>query len=388
MRKRLLLQRRPLTVVQVQSLETALAHCKLSSRDAAFTGFVLFMLHTRMRFSDAMSAMEEPRIVGTYVESATCEFKTANTTKRRRVPLPMAGCAQGLMGLGWSKLWLDLRAEEGLRVSSLCPLMPRPHSSRGWGSSRLSNSEANIWLKMVLRLACGDPGDLSDVGTHSCKAAALSWSAKAGLPVEDRLKLGSHVSKTSGSADMYARDALGAPLRTLLALYEKISSGEFNPDADRSGRWNVDPAKGPAEADVPESDSSDTDSDCSSGGEEVDAVSSALRKAQVLKGPGTAVPGVGRGNLADAETKSHCFHVKVHNSKTGQPVRMKCGRSSEFFTKVTEQVVILPKCANCFGLPKGTEPAIDSEPRGDKRLTPEGLGAVEDDGLLPKRIAR
>jgi len=304
-----------------------------------------------MRFSDALAASHEPTVIGSYIECSTSNFKTANTTKRRSVPLPIAGPASGLMDVPWGVSWLELRAKQGLVVGGNRPLMPRPHSTGGWSSSSVSNSEANVCLRLVLRVGVVTPEDLTNLGTHSCKATPLSWAAKGGLGVEDRLKLGSHL-KTSGSADVYARDVLGAPSRALMELYSSIRKGDFEPDGDRSGRWAEDREQALKNPEISESDSSDTESGESSDGEIVAGFTDSLHRSKSGAQGEEVIPGTSRAEFPGCEiykhVKTHFFHVGAEVASAGHSAKMRCGRRSRFFALVSEEAVVLPKCATCF----------------------------------------
>ncbi len=73
------------------------------------------------------------------------------------------------------------------------------------------------------------------IATHSLKATVLAWSSKAGLSHDDRRLLGYHTSSSDASLLVYLRDAMAGPLRSLCQLIAQVVSGEFNPDATRSG---------------------------------------------------------------------------------------------------------------------------------------------------------
>ncbi|CAJ1459370.1 unnamed protein product, partial [Effrenium voratum] len=77
-----------------------------------------------------------------------------------------------------------------------------------------------------------------DVGTHSCKATALSWMAKANVDRHIRRLGGYHVAPGDRSMTEYSRDAQSPVLHALSGLYLAIRGGLFSPDASRSGRWN------------------------------------------------------------------------------------------------------------------------------------------------------
>ena len=354
MRKRELVQRNPLTTAQVQRLETLLVAGHFDPVDEIYVGFALFMTHCRMRFSDSQQMSYEPVVNGEFLECSTSVFKTANTTKRRRVPLPVVGLAQGLQQAGWAEYWLEARRRQGLVAGGGNPMMPRPRSTGGWTRCPISNAEANVWLLFVLRNHAPAGEALVNVGTHSCKATGLSWAAKAGLPVEDRLKLGSHVSKISGSADIYARDVLASPMRALAVVYRDIQEGRFLPDSDRSGMWKA-VVSGSDSLGMSDSESSATEGAEDSDENQVAAITEALvPSVEGLSGP----RGVAAGNsLLDFEgmdifkhEKSHYFHIGREQASGDQSAKMRCGRRSKYFVQVTANTsILIPKCTGCFG---------------------------------------
>ena len=63
--------------------------------------------------------------------------------------------------------------------------------------------------------------DISEVSSHSLKATVLSWMAKAGSDPHHRTILGHHSSQR-GSLEVYSRDMLSAPLRTLRDVLRQI----------------------------------------------------------------------------------------------------------------------------------------------------------------------
>ncbi|CAJ1368378.1 unnamed protein product, partial [Effrenium voratum] len=79
------------------------------------------------------------------------------------------------------------------------------------------------------------PDALGDVGTHSCKATALSWMAKANVDRHIRRLGGYRVAPGDRSMTEYSRDAQSPVLHALSGLYLAIRGGLFSPDASRSG---------------------------------------------------------------------------------------------------------------------------------------------------------
>ena len=137
----------------------------------------------------------------------------------------------------WSPVWDKLRSEQGLTCSGFTretyPIMPVPAIGRGWSQSALGVTAAGEWLRNLLRRT-ETVGDIR-LATHSCKATLLSWCSKAHLSHDDRRLLGYHTSSSDASMLVYSRDAMLGPLRSLCRIISQVVSGEFSPDATRSG---------------------------------------------------------------------------------------------------------------------------------------------------------
>ncbi|CAJ1388492.1 unnamed protein product [Effrenium voratum] len=219
---RVVRKKRPLTVAQVADLERRASTDE--SATGVFCGYLCFLVHGRLRWGpDGAGSLE----AGLYYH------KTANRQKSviRRL-LPAACSLPGVSGLPWAQTWLQNRAKHGLRAKKGCPMMPAPLASGKWDSIPLGTAEAIVWMKEVLQDAQGD------VGTHSCKATALSWMAKANVDRHIRRLGGYHVAPGDRSMTEYSRDAQSPVLHALSGLYLAIRGGLFSPDASRSGRWN------------------------------------------------------------------------------------------------------------------------------------------------------
>ena len=76
--------------------------------------------------------------------------------------------------------------------------------------------------------------DDKGVTSHSLKATALSWAAKAEVPREQRRLLGRHSSALQDSDSCYSRDLGFAPVRALQRVLLLIQQGEFFPDENRA----------------------------------------------------------------------------------------------------------------------------------------------------------
>ena len=81
------------------------------------------------------------------------------------------------------------------------------------------------------------------VSSHSLKCTMLSYAAKRGISVPDRLMLGYH-SSNMHMAMVYSRDGAAASLLLLERLIDEIVKGTFKPDSTRSGRIVESQAQG------------------------------------------------------------------------------------------------------------------------------------------------
>ena len=71
--------------------------------------------------------------------------------------------------------------------------------------------------------------------SHSLKHTGLSFAAKRGFDPHIRKLLGYHLDHHEVTLATYSRDLLAEPLRQLKFLLTEIQSGQFIPDATRSG---------------------------------------------------------------------------------------------------------------------------------------------------------
>ena len=72
---------------------------------------------------------------------------------------------------------------------------------------------------------------------HSLKSTMLSYAAKRGIGIPERLQLGYHTSNFQMGM-VYSRDGAAASILVLEKLISEIASGRFDPDETRSGRIN------------------------------------------------------------------------------------------------------------------------------------------------------
>jgi hypothetical protein len=229
----------PLTAEQLVYLERLAFFGE--GQDAIFAGYICFLVHARLRWSDGQHCIQEPVLDlfegRGFIEAALYHHKTSQKRRTKVVRLlPVAGALPGLSGLIWADEWLKKRKECGLRASMQQPTMPAPVSGGTWATLPLSASEASTWLREILQ--SWNPVALKDVATHSCKATILSWMSKANVSLSVRRLAGYHVKPGDKSALEYSRDAAAPILRQIEAILISIRAGIFRPDEPRSRRWH------------------------------------------------------------------------------------------------------------------------------------------------------
>ena len=231
-------KKNPLTTEQLITLENMATFS--SGPSSIFAGYMCFLVHCRLRWSDGQHCVTEPSLDITdgrgFLEASLYHHKTAMKRRTQMIRLlPVAGVLPGLSGQMWAVHWILKRRHEKLSASMLEPTMPSPIVTGGWNKLPLSSSEASIWLREILNPWCA--GDLSDLATHSAKATILSWMSKANVSVSLRRLAGYHVKPGDKSALEYSRDAAAPILREIEAILIAIKAGYFKPDEARSKRW-------------------------------------------------------------------------------------------------------------------------------------------------------
>eukprot|EP00435_Cladocopium_sp_Y103_P024632 s391_g6.t1 len=233
-------QARPLTVKEVTYLEACLHDAELSVTDRYAAGAFLFALFGRCRWSDLkrVSSFEldiatEGKKVSGFVGFTTFSHKTAAIVAKHGLPMPLIAPIWGLESPPWGLEWHKVANQAGLELHETYngPVLPAPLKSGRWGQRSVSSNEASKWLCALLSKL---GGSLDAVSSHSLKCTTLSWLAKAGSDSEHRLLLGHH-STGKSSLDVYSRDVLSAPLRTLEGVLRLIRVGAMQPDKTRSG---------------------------------------------------------------------------------------------------------------------------------------------------------
>ena len=231
-------QANPFTVKQLRRFHEVLREdSELWNRLMA--GMILFCTYSRARWSDAQHAEELEADVDSHgivqhLEVKTHIHKTARALHLRHVFLPLSAPASGVTDDAWGAQWLEIRNKMCITDLKKFPLMPAPDINLEPTVRPVSTQETKQWIAHLLGTDVGQ-GRLT---SHSCKCTCLSYLAKRGCSVEDRLMLGYHSNKMR-MALTYSRDSIARPLALLSHVLSEIRNGVFEPDNSRSGRLHA-----------------------------------------------------------------------------------------------------------------------------------------------------
>ena len=251
-RKRLTVKKDGLTANALWALEGIVMDEDARVPDRIFAGFAVWCALTRQRVGDALRVQTEPFLdppdapadEAAYIETSGGKTKGGNVKRRRRLQLPIVCHARGLSDVPWAATWLALRCENGMDAKVDKTMQKAVKAGDDWARRSMTTEEFGDWLRMLTREAVPAEEGVRDYGAHSCKVTILSWASKAGMPKPARRILGSHAKVGDKTVAEYSRDELAEPLRMVELLFDWIRSGEFSPDANRSGRWSLG-RKGP-----------------------------------------------------------------------------------------------------------------------------------------------
>lgn len=232
-------QASPFTVVQIRRLHEVLRENQ-EPWDSAMAGMLLFCIYGRSRWSDAQHAEELTSDVDSsgklqHLEIRTAVHKTARALHLRHMFLPLSAPACGVTDDAWGAQWLQIRKDLCIEDLKKYPLMPAPDLALEPTRRPVSTQEVKQW---ILHLLGSDLVGQAKLTSHSCKCTCLSFLAKRGCSIEDRLILGYH-SNRMRMALTYSRDASARPLALLSHVLSEIRSGLFEPDNSRSGRLHA-----------------------------------------------------------------------------------------------------------------------------------------------------
>ena len=189
-------QASPLQVVELVKLHSILASAR-DVWDRMFCGAVLFVVYSRARWSDAQhsSSVTSDRDGDTvcFVEAVTGLHKTMRALQHRHQFLPLVAPSVGVTDQNWGELWEQVRKELKINFEDGFPLMPAPLENGEPGKRALDSEEAGRWLRALLEIGDRESSDRK-ISSHSLKSTMLSYLAKRGVSMPDRLMLGYHTS--------------------------------------------------------------------------------------------------------------------------------------------------------------------------------------------------
>ena len=250
--KKPLKQKKKLRVDELRILENSVTKSQ-DVRDQVASGYFVCQFHSRSRFSDLqftsriLADFQEDG--GGYLECRANNVKTGTSKEFKTMFMPLVAPSVGILGTTWAAHWLTLLVDEGL-IEEVTPedesvrefvttrgfILPETKADGSWANSPSSSSTASKWLRNLLIMG-GATGISESTASHSLKITPLAWCAMFGLSKEDRELLGHHSLGAHRSALTYSRDAQARPLRLYQKVLQSISSGSFDPDLSRSGRF-------------------------------------------------------------------------------------------------------------------------------------------------------
>ena len=349
------IQASPLRVDELKRIHNLLQTCD-DLWVKLFCGAVLMATYCRARWGDLMRAervIEDKDRHGNlvYLEARTGRHKTMKSQMHRHSFLPMVAPTHGVDGTNWGIVWMQVRAQLGVKWPPEGLIMPAP-DRQGVATSRpLETQECAAWLRKLLSASSSDPD--RRLSSHSLKATMLSYAAKRGIGIPERLQLGYHTSSFQMGM-VYSRDGAAASILILEKLIDEIVQGKFDPDETRSGRLvaaeSCDPPAGQSEVievkDEPElvEDSESDQADDSSSTSSEEPRPSFVKPSPVFQ-PARAPEGF---NLWQHKKLRTLHLMSVDNMRV-----FACGRMAG---PLHEKLEVAPQfdtplCSNCFNRP-------------------------------------
>ena len=238
-------QASPLKVTELQKLHELLYTCE-DVWVRLFCGALLMAVYCRARWGDLMrseNVIMDYDASGKlqYLEARTGRHKTMRSQLHRHQFLPMVSPCHGIDGRDWGSAWIEVRAQLQLEWPPEGLVMPAP-GRQGQATCRpLETQECAAWLRKLV--GSQESSENRRISSHSLKSTFLSYAAKRGIGIPERLQLGYHTSNFQMGM-VYSRDGAAASIMVLEKLIQEIQCGSFNPDDTRSGR--VKPQERPA----------------------------------------------------------------------------------------------------------------------------------------------
>ena len=221
----------PLQVDQITHLENLCC----SSEDAyskLLFGSILIALYARSRWKDLQGAhsieCDPDDFAPQFIELPSQHFKTASMLAKKLHFLPITALVFSISGQPWIHHYIQARRDLGLQISGKLslPFLPT-RTDANLSHEPVTSSQIT---KLLREIFASD-----SLRSHSLKHTCLSFAAKRGFDPHIRKLLGYHLDHHEVTLATYSRDLLAEPLRQLKFLLTEIQSGQFIPDATRSG---------------------------------------------------------------------------------------------------------------------------------------------------------
>ena len=156
--KRKLLQRSPLSVKQVATLEETVRDVSRTAADRLAAGFFLLLVYGRLRYSDAQQLsrlrLDMPNAEQGFLEGVAERTKTSLSLERKTRLLPIAIPTLSLSEEPWIPVWLDLRKELFGDGWEAMPMLPSPGQDGRWSKIPLGVSAGSSWVEVVAFKRC------------------------------------------------------------------------------------------------------------------------------------------------------------------------------------------------------------------------------------------
>ena len=200
---------------------------RTDSMEACIIGQLLFCVHGVCRWKDSQ------RLKRIYLETSQGESllqadalssKTALTMDAKTRFTPYAALGLGVMALGdWADRWLKSREDQGLIIDDVDGFFLPSFSQKlaSWIDQPMSASEATCWLREFLGRKF-PLADLSNYGSHSCKATVLTWAGRSTSVVfsmPERRIMGQNVDPSAKSVLTYSRESYTSLYGKILQMY-------------------------------------------------------------------------------------------------------------------------------------------------------------------------
>ena len=222
----------PLKVAELRCIHECLQDEVEDLWNRLAAGAILFAVYSRSRWSDLQHACKLEADVddhGTcaYLEATVREFKTSSSAAFRNHFLSVVGPAVGVTNDNWAKTWMQVREDMMLDSIAQVPIMPAPDADGRATVRPIRTTEIGRWCEFILTKQGVELGDRK-IRSHSFKCTTLSFAAKFGGNLDDRLILGGHVMPFR-SVVTYSRGTIAGPIRFLERILLAIRNNSFFP---------------------------------------------------------------------------------------------------------------------------------------------------------------